>query len=401
MSGVHMALRTLWIRIDLPLKRSSAAALSERIATRSSTALRAIDCGTCFDAAAEPVFPFDTRGTSSPDLSSSSRMETRSTFMIWNVKSTTLSSSRSSSCCFDSSLEISSSSDSFFSRRSSSVGAVTLRCDVPEGRSTTIAGTPPECFTGSWRTIVPPPGLPPNSNGSDATTCGRGAGAVTAFTRNATLPNVMTSFSAARASVTRAPFKNVPLEDPTSFTSTPPSVRRSSACLREMVGSSIGTSLVTARPTTTVRPGWRSIACSPVVLSSLNTGEKYTSARGLRERQGLQDGLRFGFRFGELARRIRVGDDAGARLHDDAVLEDEGGANRDRGVQVRRAPADVAHGAGVGAAPLGLELVDDLHGAHLGRPGHGARGETGLEHVQRVVAVAQPPPHLAHEMLHV
>src|SRR5438094_4673987 len=97
MSGVHMALRTLWIRIDLPLKRSSAAALSERIATRSSTALRAIDCGTCFDAAAEPVFPFETRGTSSPDLSSSSRMETRSTFMIWKVKSTTLSSSRSSS----------------------------------------------------------------------------------------------------------------------------------------------------------------------------------------------------------------------------------------------------------------------------------------------------------------
>src|SRR5947209_2727657 len=287
MSGVHMALRTLWIRIDLPFKRSSAAALSERIATRSSTALRAIDCGTCFDAAAEPVFPLETRGTSSPVLSSSSRMETRSTFMIWNVKSTTLSSSLSSSCCFDSSLEISSSSDSFFSRRSSSVGAVTLRCDVPDARSTTIAGTPPECFTGSWRTIVPPPGLPPNSNGSDATTCGRGAGALTAFTRNATLPTVMTSFSAARASVTRAPFRNVPLEEPTSFTSTPASVRRSSACLPEM------------------------------------------------------------------------------------------------------------------AAPLGLELVDDLHRAYLGLLRHRARRETGFEHIQRVVPVAQPPPHLAHEVLDV
>src|SRR5712672_3619777 len=54
MSGVHIALRTLWMRIDLPLKRSSAAALSERIATRSSTALRAIDCGTCFAALASP-----------------------------------------------------------------------------------------------------------------------------------------------------------------------------------------------------------------------------------------------------------------------------------------------------------------------------------------------------------
>src|SRR3989475_11100166 len=80
------------------------------------------------------------------------------------------------------------------------------------------------------------------------------------------------------------------------------------------------TSLVTARPTTTVRPGWRSIACSPVVLSSLNTGEKYTSARGLRERQGLQDGLRLGFRFGELAGRIRVGDDTGRRPLDAAVI---------------------------------------------------------------------------------
>src|SRR5437879_13437765 len=50
MSGVHMALRTLWMRIDLPLKRSSAAVLSDRMATRSSTTLRAIDCGTCFEA---------------------------------------------------------------------------------------------------------------------------------------------------------------------------------------------------------------------------------------------------------------------------------------------------------------------------------------------------------------
>src|SRR5437667_398466 len=50
MSGVHMALRTLWMRIDFPLNRSSAAVLSDRMATRSSTTLRAIDCGTCFEA---------------------------------------------------------------------------------------------------------------------------------------------------------------------------------------------------------------------------------------------------------------------------------------------------------------------------------------------------------------
>src|SRR5207245_9059562 len=59
---IYMALRTLWIRIDLPLKRSSAAALSDRIATRSSTALRAMDWGTCLAALASPVRLFDTRG---------------------------------------------------------------------------------------------------------------------------------------------------------------------------------------------------------------------------------------------------------------------------------------------------------------------------------------------------
>src|SRR5438445_5455268 len=34
------------------------------------------------------------------------------------------------------------------------------------------------------------------------------------FTRKATLPKVMTSFSPASASVTRAPFRKVPLEEP-------------------------------------------------------------------------------------------------------------------------------------------------------------------------------------------
>src|SRR6266550_3813800 len=106
------------MRIDFPLKRSSAAALSDRIATRSSTAFRAIDWGTCLAALASPVRLLEMRGISSSDLPSSSRIETRSTFMIWNVKSTTLSSRRSSSCCFDSSFDTSSNRESFFSPRS-------------------------------------------------------------------------------------------------------------------------------------------------------------------------------------------------------------------------------------------------------------------------------------------
>ena len=98
-------------------------------------------------------------------------MDTRSTFMIWNVKSTTLSSRRSSSCCFGSSFEISSSRESFFSRRSSCDWAETLRWEAPCGVSITIAGTPPELLTGIWRTIVPPGGglLPANPDGAGTT----------------------------------------------------------------------------------------------------------------------------------------------------------------------------------------------------------------------------------------
>src|SRR5256886_13099505 len=74
-------------------------------------------------------------------------------------------------------------------------------------------------------------------------------------------------------------------------------------------------------------------------------------------------------------------------------------ADRDGGVEVRGTPADVPHRAGIGPAPLGLELVDDFHGAHLGRARHGARGKAGLEHVERVVPVAQLSAHFAPEVL--
>src|SRR5207249_1543780 len=272
MSGVHMALRTLWIKIDLPLKRSSAAVLSERIATRSSTTRRAMDWGTCFEADDWAVRPLEMRGTSSPDGSSNSRIDTRSTFITWKVNSTTLSSSRSSSCCFDSSLEISSNSSSFFSRSSSSDLAVTFRCEAPDGDAVMIAGTPPDTLTGSCRTMVP--------------------------------------------------------------------------------------------------PGTRSMACSPVVLSSYNTRRQYTSGPSLSEGQRLEHRLCLVLGLRELARRIGVRHDPRARLHDHSILEDQGRADRDRRVQVHGAPADVAHRAGVGPAALRLELVDDLHGAHLGSPGH-------------------------------
>src|SRR5438132_12423144 len=99
--------------------------------------------------------------------------------------------------------------------------------------------------------------------------------------------------------------------------------------------------------------------CSPVVLSSLNTGAKYSSPPGLGERQRLEHRLRLVFGLPELARRVRVGYDARAGLHDDPVRAHERAPDGDGGVQVRGAPTHVSDRPGVGPTPLRLELVDD------------------------------------------
>src|SRR6266480_2561037 len=126
----------------------------------------------------------------------------------------------------------------------------------------------------------------------------------------------------------------------------------------------MGTSLVTARPTTSLRPSWRSIDCSPEVLVNLNTGPKLIT--GFRERERSQHRERLGFGLGELPRRLRIGDDARARLHDDLVLQHERRANRNTGVHARRTPSHVSHRAGIRTTTFRLKLVDDLHRAHLG-----------------------------------
>ena len=59
--------------------------------------------------------------------------------------------------------------------------------------------------------------------------------------------------------------------------------------------------------------------------------------------------------------------DLGAGLHRGApVVRHHEGADGDGGVDVPR-EVEVADHAGIGAALGGLEGVDDLHGAHLGR----------------------------------
>src|SRR3546814_9179069 len=44
----------------------------------------------------------------------------------------------------------------------------------------------------------------------------------------------------------------------------------------------------------------------------------------------------------------------------------------------------------VDATPLRLQLLDDLHGAHLGRAGDGAGGKAGDEGVHRILARGEP-----------
>src|SRR5260370_42620310 len=119
----------------------------------------------------------------------------------------------------------------------------------------------------------------------------------------------------------------------------------------------MGTAVGTGRPTTTMRPGWRSMDCSPVVLSSLNTSAEYISATSFGERQGLEHRLRLVFGLLKLARRIGVAADPTPGLPHPAVALHQGAADRDRCVEPRRPPADVAPRPGVGAAPLRLELV--------------------------------------------
>ena len=101
-----------------------------------------------------------------------------------------------------------------------------------------------------------------------------------------------------------------------------------------------------------------------------------------------QHGARLRTRLLELVRGLGVGDRAAAGLDvGDAVL-DHDGADVDAGVEVAGVgqPADRA---AVAAALDGLELVDDLHRAHLRRARQRARREDRAQRVHRADVPAQ------------
>ena len=81
---------------------------------------------------------------------------------------------------------------------------------------------------------------------------------------------------------------------------------------------------------------------------------------------------------------VAVGDDTAARLHDQGAVLDQPGAQRDAGIHAA-VGGEVADAAAIESAPLGFQLVDDLHRPHLRRAGDGAGRESGPQRRQGVV----------------
>src|SRR5207245_2529687 len=121
-----------------------------------------------------------------------------------------------------------------------------------------------------------------------------------------------------------------------------------------------------------------------------------TSER-LRQADGLQHRARLVHTLAMLGRGIRVGDDPGPRLHVDAAAAEEREADRDRRVH-RAREREVADGATVDPASHGLELLDDLHRADLGRAGERPRREGRAERVEAVAAGEEPPADVRDEV---
>src|SRR3954467_13048078 len=108
------------------------------------------------------------------------------------------------------------------------------------------------------------------------------------------------------------------------------------------------------------------------------------------ELDGPEHGPRLGLGLGQLVRGLRVGDGAAAGLDGRGAVLDYDRADVDARVEVARV-AQPADRAAVAAALDGLELVDDLHGADLGRAGQRAGGQHRTQRVHRADALAQGP----------
>ncbi len=174
------------------------------------------------------------------------RIATRSTFITWKVRPTTRSRSRSTSGCCESSLAMSRSRASLRSWRSPREAPAMRSTEELRGSSESWASMSAGPRTRTWRRMV----------ASSEPSAGPGVwvGADSSRTSKSTLPKASREPGMATASLTRWPFRKVPLVDPRSRTRTPAPVSSSSACRRDTVGSWIARSLATALPTWYGRP---------------------------------------------------------------------------------------------------------------------------------------------------
>ena len=160
MSGEHIALRTLWSRMDWPRNRVSAGAFCETTATRSCMTLSAIERGTCTGCGVAQAASGD-RGHQLAGLLVPEHDGDPVHAMISNVMSTTVRSRRSRSSSAESFWETSSSICSFRAWRASPRVALDPELAAAGGPSRLVmpGGTPP--LTTSCRTICPPAARPP------------------------------------------------------------------------------------------------------------------------------------------------------------------------------------------------------------------------------------------------
>jgi hypothetical protein len=105
-------------------------------------------------------------------------------------------------------------------------------------------------------------------------------------------------------------------------------------------------------------------------------------------------------RFLPLGSRVGIGDDAGASLHMQLAVLDDGRTDRDRQIHIP-IEAEVTDRTGVDAALDRFKFVDDLHRPHLWRAGDGSGGKSGLEHIKRVKLGPQPGLDIRNDVHHV
>ena len=98
----------------------------------------------------------------------------------------------------------------------------------------------------------------------------------------------------------------------------------------------------------------------------------------MRHFQRRNQGARFIDRFLILALGDRISNKSSSRLHAGQPFPHHHRPNGDAGVEIAR-KVEIQNGARVDAAASGLELVDDFHGANLGRTRDSPRRETGGE----------------------